>query len=82
VRRYENRREGRYYLAWAGQDLFGQWCVTRVWGGIGTERGRLTVEPRPGQAECLAELASIERRRAKRGYSLVSESTAEGGATS
>ena len=67
--RYENEQAGRYYEAWATNDLFGP-CVVRVWGRIGTERGQLRSYSMRDEREALQSLRMIEKQRLRRGYAV------------
>jgi predicted DNA-binding WGR domain protein len=68
--RWENPLTRRYYQAAVQQNLFGDWEVMCIWGGIGSARGRQWVVPVDQQAAD-AELARIAARRAQRGYQRV-----------
>ena len=61
------RHMHRFYRLDVQPDLFGQWCLMREWGRIGSP-GRTRSLPFPTPAE--AELALDNQRRAKerRGY--------------
>lgn len=67
-RRVRWERGTRYYEAVLHQDLWRQWVVTRVWGSIGTARGRLLHIPCATHAEGVAYLEQITQRRHQRGY--------------
>ena len=60
--------ETRYYEAHVHRDLWGQWTVTRVWGGLGTARGGSKETPCRSYADALGKLEEIRRRRGKHGY--------------
>ena len=68
VRRWENPGAGRYYEARLVRDLFGDWQVLRVWGGIGTPRGAMRFSPLTGPRTFAGELERIDKRRRQRGY--------------
>ena len=68
--RWENVVAGRYYEARVVRDLFGDWQVMRVWGGIGNAHGALRFDPLLGPDAAAAALAVIGKRRAQRGYVL------------
>lgn len=36
-----NPEKARYYQVFLDQDLFGDWTLLKVWGGIGSNRGRM-----------------------------------------
>jgi predicted DNA-binding WGR domain protein len=61
----------RYYCVDIAATLFGEFCVIRTWGRIGT-RGRKSLETWESPAE--AEKAAVQtvRQKARRGYLLTS----------
>jgi predicted DNA-binding WGR domain protein len=61
------KRMHRYYRMAVQPDLFGQWCLLREWGRIGSS-GQMRQVPFPTRQE--AEVALDKQRRAKerRGY--------------
>ena len=67
---WENPLTRRYYQAAVQQNLFGDWEVMCIWGGIGSARGCQWVVPVDHQAASAA-LARIATRRAQRGYQRV-----------
>ncbi len=38
--RWANDAKARYYRAWLIEDLFGDWTLITVWGGLGSRRGQ------------------------------------------
>ena len=70
VRRWEHKATRRYYEARMVRDLFGEWQLMRVWGGIGSARGALRFAPLAEPGAFADELARIDKRRVKRGYVL------------
>lgn len=67
-RRWVNREAGRYYEAELLRDLFGDWTVLTVWGGLGTRRGSHRYEPVDDVLAGEQRLAEIARVRSKRHY--------------
>lgn len=65
--RWENFLTRRYHQAAVQQNLFGDWELMCIWGGIGSARGRQWVVPLGPQAAGAA-LARIDVRRSQRGY--------------
>ncbi|SMF97840.1 WGR domain-containing protein [Methylomagnum ishizawai] len=61
----------RYYEAHIGQDLWGGWVLTRVWGRRGSPLGRVRRIPCGSYEEARAKLAGVERQRGRRGYRAV-----------
>ena len=43
--RWERTTDGRYYEARLSTDLFGDWVVTKNWGGINKATGRVCINP-------------------------------------
>ena len=66
--RWENPHSRRYYQAWAGTDLFGDWEVFVMWGGIGTRRGHSRSLPAADREDAARILDSIANRRKQRQY--------------
>lgn len=67
-RSWINPEMARYYQVFLDQDLFGDWTLIKVWGGIGSNRGRMH-STGVGSYEAGIELVDeIARRRARRGY--------------
>ena len=64
-------RDTRYYELRLQQDLWGDWLLTRVWGGKGTALGQIRRELCSGYSDGLALYASASDKRMKRGYSSV-----------
>jgi hypothetical protein len=60
--------ETRYYYSHLGQDLLGDWVLTRMWGGRGSRRGRMMRTMVSSLAEGMAMLARVEKARAGHGY--------------
>lgn len=58
----------RYYAAYLGRDLFGDWVVTKAWGRKNSRLGQMRNLPVASEEEGLALMAAIGRRREKRGY--------------
>lgn len=66
MRRWE--KDGRYYLAFMGKDLFGEWMVTQVWGRKGTQLGKTRHFPCQDAEQAKWRLEAIDKRRRQRGY--------------
>jgi len=67
-------RDTRYYELHLRQDLFGDWVLTRVWGGRGTALGRIRQELSESYTAGVARHAAAEKVRMKRGYWVVGNS--------
>jgi hypothetical protein len=50
------------------QDLFGDWTLIKVWGGIGSNRGRMHSTGVASYEAGIGLVDEIARRRARRGY--------------
>lgn len=68
MNRWINAEKGRYYQVDLVQDLFGDWTLILVWGGLESRRGRMRVVYVSSYAEGLERIASIAKRRQQRGY--------------
>ncbi|MBK5963369.1 hypothetical protein CCR95_04505 [Thiocystis minor] len=75
MNRWIHPEKGRYYQAELVQDLFDDWTLILVWGGLGSRRGRMRVVYVPSYAAGLERLDAIQKRRRQRGYQ---ESSSEG----
>ncbi len=73
--RWESRT--RYYEVHLHQDLWGQWILTRTWGGKGSQRGRIRHQPCSSRQEGERQLESIGRRRERHGYKRVLDTTVQ-----
>lgn len=58
----------RYYTLRIQQNLFGQWELLKVWGGLRSRHGRHQVLPVQTCDEALELLKRESRRRLSRGY--------------
>ena len=63
----------RYYELHLTQDLWGEWQVQRIWGGVDTARGRASVYPLDNTVSAEDALTALQRRRVQRGYQLISQ---------
>ena len=68
--RWENHQTNRYYRVLLAQDLFGQWLLTKIWGGINQATGRITHLPYQSYEEAAQAIEQIAKVRVKRGYVL------------
>jgi hypothetical protein len=68
-------RGTRYYRLHLEQDLWGVWCLTRVYGRRASALGAVRCAPlaSPGVADTMIAAALVRRRR--RGYQLLTDST-------
>jgi predicted DNA-binding WGR domain protein len=63
-----SKRMHRYYRMDVQPDLFGQWCLMREWGRIGSN-GQTRSIPFPTPQEAKAALYQQRRAKERRGYS-------------
>ena len=66
-RRDTTRNMARFYALSIEPTLFGDVCLTRRWGRIGT-RGQMRTMSFSHEDEALAQFARIQRQKASRGY--------------
>ena len=50
------------------QDLFGSWCLKRVFGSTVNRRGRIMIQTFDNEKEALQELTEVEYKKRQRGY--------------
>ena len=70
-RSWINLKKARYYQVLLDQDLFGDWTLIKVWGGIGSNRRRMHSTGVASYESGIEQIDEIARRRAQRGYSSV-----------
>lgn len=73
--RFEHKEKQRYYRIMLSQDLFGDWVITKVWGGIGKAGGRIVHVSYSSYEEAAVEIENILKIRRRRGYELYQENT-------
>jgi WGR domain len=66
--RWENAQTHRYYEVRVVKNLFNEWEVFCLWGGIGNRLGGSTVIPVTSLDEAQATLTKIAVRRTQRHY--------------
>ena len=66
--RWENAQTRRYHEALVVKNLFNDWEVFCVWGGIGTRLGGSTVIPLASLDDANITLEKIDARRTQRHY--------------
>lgn len=69
--RWENHTSKRYYMIMIEQDIFDQWVLIRVWGGIQKKLGGMKVSVLENKDQGIEMIKNISIRRKKRGYSIV-----------
>jgi predicted DNA-binding WGR domain protein len=63
-----NHNTQRFYWLGLNQDLFGNWCVVKVYGGIGKKATREIWEPCDSEVSASQRMFDIENMRRSRGY--------------
>lgn len=66
--RWENPATRRYYRAIVQQNLWGDWELYCVWGGIGNQRGNSKVIPATSRDDANLKMTALTNRRLKRHY--------------
>lgn len=69
--RFENEQTNRYYRLLLSKDMFNDWVLTKVWGGINQATGRITHLPCESLANAMLLTQQAIRMRLKRGYLIV-----------
>jgi hypothetical protein len=64
--------KARYYQVHLDRDLFGDWTLRKVWGGIDSSRGRMHNTGIPSHDDGVEQIREIAKRRGQRGYERVS----------
>jgi hypothetical protein len=67
-RSWINPEKARYYKVFLNQDLFGDWTLIKVWGGIGSNRGRMHSTGLASYEAGIELVDEISRRRTRHGY--------------
>jgi hypothetical protein len=62
------RGQARYYQVFLGQDLFGDWALITVWGGIGSNRRRMHSTGVASYKSGVEQIREIVKRGAQHGY--------------
>lgn len=68
--RWEHPSKQRYYHVLVAQDLFGDWVITKAWGGISQSSGRITHLFCTSSDSAFDILKKIIKTREQRGYIL------------
>jgi hypothetical protein len=66
--------KARYYQIHLDQDLFGDWTLLKVWGGLGSRRGGMHHAGLASYDHGIEQLREIAKRRSQRGYLTVNAS--------
>lgn len=69
--RWENSQKKRYYEVRLLQNLFGEWELFCVWGGVGTNLGNAKSMPIVSREDAYGQIDQIAARRKQHRYLLV-----------
>lgn len=65
------KRQRRFYELAVVRTLFGEWCLRRTWGRLGSHGGRDKVEYFDCRENALAALTKVKRTKCGRGYGVI-----------
>lgn len=63
-----DKRQMRFYVLTLGETLFGEWCLTREWGRIGTKGGQRMCHYTSLRAEAQDLMEAVSAQKQRRGY--------------
>ena len=66
-----NSESARYYQVHLSQDLLSDWTILKVWGGLGSRRGRMHNTGVASYDDGIEQVRKIAERRTQRGYRIV-----------
>lgn len=69
--RWENLEKRRYYRVIFARDLFGDWVITKIWGGLNKSGGGTKHLACANYEEGMKIIEKIMQMRIKRGYQLI-----------
>ena len=64
------KRQRRFYVMNVAQTLFGEWCLIREWGRIGSLGGQRMVDYVTSKEDAEAALNKLSEQKCRRGYGL------------
>lgn len=67
---FPEKRQHRFYVMQVTRTLFGEWCLIREWGRIGSAGGQRMVDYTASKAEAEAALGKLSDQKCRRGYQL------------
>lgn len=65
------KRQRRFYELAVVRTLFGEWCLRRTWGRLGSPTGRVMYEYFDCCDGAEAAFGKIKRRKSRRGYGVI-----------
>jgi len=64
----ENKAKHRYYMLQVQQDLFGAWCLVKLFGSTVSNRCRKITQACNDKDQALLALFDVESKKRQRGY--------------
>ncbi len=64
------KRQHRFYVMQVTRTLFGEWCLIREWGRIGSAGGQRMTDYTASKKDAEAALAKLFDQKRRRGYHL------------
>lgn len=61
-------QQKRFYVMNVARTLFGEWCLVREWGRIGTAGGQRMIDYTETKDEAVAALNKLSAKKCRRGY--------------
>lgn len=71
--RWKHPEKRRYYHIVLSQDLFGDWVITKAWGGLSKPNGRITHVACTSHEEASKIVHRLIKLRKSRGYELITD---------
>ena len=65
------KRQSRFYALGIRQTLFGDWCLIREWGRIGSAGGQTKVDYLTSKQDAEAAMKRLKAAKNKRGYATI-----------
>lgn len=64
------KRQHRFYVMYVTRTLFGEWCLIREWGRIGSRGGQRMADYTDSKEEAETALTKLSNQKCRRGYYL------------
>ncbi len=61
-------RQRRFYVMCTARTLFGEWCLIREWGRIGSAGGQTMIDYTETREQAEAALGKLSAQKCRRGY--------------
>ncbi len=75
--RWEHPQKQRYYQIYLSKDMLQDYVLTKSWGGIGENSGRMVHVAYSSCTEAIAEVKKVTQVRKTRGYLLISDKSSD-----